>query len=397
MGLSSAVSLVRSFCVAYFLLPSEFAQYAIVFALAAFFATVLGFGQIERSYKRFPRMFADGHIHQAVSEAARTTRLIIWRTVAIAAVLSLIVWSIGHLDWLTFVLAGCILSAAIAVQSSYISLQRAGQNLSHISSAALMRTVLALVLGSSGAVFAGALGALAGEILATVAGATICRYYANQLTSPSSVRADTPVPAHGKELWLFAGFFIAAMPLYVDRSVVSLLYGNDIAGRYAFLTLFVLGCYTITIVVSQKFGPLIVSMQHRGDSFRAQAKLTFQYCAIIAIISAAGVASAELAILHTPVGQLFSQYKIAAAYFTPILFLCVLQFTHLIEWLSIANNREKDVFVSSSAYVLALTGSVLYVAKAGDPLVTLLWFMVFAKTLHVIVLCACAARNRPVY
>ncbi len=281
MALSSALALLRGFALAGLLTVDGFGRYAMLFAIGTFGASMLSFGLIERSYKRFPRLCADGHLATALAEADKIVTKLGGRALIVTLVCLATLWLAGRSEWQLAVTIAAAVALSAAVQSAYVSLQRADGALTAIGIASFGRAAITLAFGACGAFFLGWNGALLGEISGGLLGGWISRSYikasiADDRAVSEKSMDDAPIALEQKELWTFAGFLGAAVPLYLDRTFVTMLLGHQATGTYALLMLFVMGVYTATAIVSQKVGPELVRMQQRGVSGSVQLGVSVQ-------------------------------------------------------------------------------------------------------------------------
>ena len=100
MAASSALALLRGFVLAGILPVDGFGRYAMLFAIGTFAASLLSFGMIERSFKRFPRLCVDGHTAWALNEADRIAKKLGGRAVLAIAICSLILLLASQAEWL---------------------------------------------------------------------------------------------------------------------------------------------------------------------------------------------------------------------------------------------------------------------------------------------------------
>jgi hypothetical protein len=393
MAASSALALARGFILAHLLVPTAFGGYALLVSLGTFSASLLSFGQIERSFKRFPRLFVDGHPGQALAEADGII-VVLARRAAVVAILMLVLLPLaGRVDWLWG--AACAIGVAFTVgmQSAYISVHRASGELTALGQSALARGALAVLFAAGGAILASWPGAITGEILAAALGGLISRAYVRRSVRRSEGASPLrDVEPAGRELWLFTAFIAVSAPLYLDRVLVSLLFGKAATGTYALLMLFVMGSATLTSIVSQKLGPQLVGLQRSGQPFELQLRLLFLWVLAISAASIAGAAVAALALLEAPLSGLGSKYHLTAALMLAMGAMCAAQVSHLFEWLLISHDRERRVFEAAAIYLLALGLGLVVAVSQGSDLAAFMWVMAAGKLLHVTVLALSAVR-----
>lgn len=394
MAVSSALGLVRGFLLAGILPVDGFGRYAMLFAIGTFAASFLSFGMVERSFKRFPRLCADGHTAWALNEADRIAKKLGGRAALAAAAFMLILLLASRPEWLVTTLLAAGVAFGVGMQSIYISLQRAEGDLTKIGIASLSRALLALALGATGALIFGWNGALLGEVAGGLLGGLVSRHFVRAKVKGAGDGEQAgqlpPIAAEQRELWTFLGFLGAAIPLYLDRSVVTALLGHEAAGTYAVLMLFVMGTYTATSIVSQKLGPQLVRMQRAGARSSAQLWLLARWSVGISAVGFFGMICAGWLIIEGPLHFYAARYGIDWTMLLAAAVLAALQVTHLSEWFLLAHDRERGVFGATVVLLAALALAVAAAAYTGKGIVGILWLFALAKGLQLATLAVIA-------
>ena len=390
MGLSSALALLRGLVLAAILPVDGFGRYAMLFAIGTFAASLLSFGLIERSLKRFSRLCADGHLDSAFTEADLIARSLALRALLVAVATVGLMLAAGLTAWLVPGLLALGVALSAGLQSTYISLQRSDGELRGMGLTSLARALLALMMGLAGASLYGWIGALFGEIAGGLLGGLLSRQFMVRKLSASAQRLPSeglpPIEAPQRELWTFVGFLGAAVPLYLDRTIVTALLGHAATGTYAMLMLFVMGAYTATGIVSQKLGPQLVHMQRLRAGSRAQVLLLARWSTALAAIGFCGMLVVGWLLLSGPLQYYGVRYDLGWSLLVPVAVLAGLQITHLLEWFVLAHDREYGVMAGSAALLLVLTvGVVMAVFRDGD-LTWLLWTFAVAKVCQLLTL-----------
>lgn len=391
MAASSALALLRGFILAAILTPDGFGRYAMLFAIGTFSASLLSFGMIERSLKRFPRLFVDGHFRQALTEADKIGKNLAVRAAVVAAAAIPVLIVFGEAGWIASTLLAAGVAFSVGWQSAYISLQRAEGDLTKIGVASISRTTVALAMGACGALIFGWQGSLLGEICGGLLGGIISRYFTLKKFRdiPEAHRPDVGTPAvitEQRELWTFAGFLGAAVPLYLDRSLVASLFGHNVTGTYAVLMLFVMGCYTATGIVSQKIGPQLIRMERGGAAKSSQLRLLSQWSVAISAIALAGMTFVGWVLIDGPLDFYSVRYGITWPAIASAAILAALQVTHLFEWFLLAHDKEANLFAATMVLLFALSLAVAYSASHSVGLVEFIWLFALAKALQLLTL-----------
>jgi len=384
MALSSALALIRGFVLAQILAPESFGRYAMVVAAGTFAASLLGLGRIEQTNKRFPRLFADGHAREALGEADAIGQLLLIRALVAGITIIAITLLVGVPDWTMGILCGVAVSLTVGWQSTYASVHRAGGELISLAHSNLARTALALTLAALGGYLLSWQGAVIGEVAAAATGAWISRRFAWRLSLTARPRETAPA-APNTDLWLFAAFLIGSIPVYLDRLLVSALYGSEATGQYSVLMLFVTGASTLMSIIVQKLGPQVVRLVHERASFRSQITLVAAWSTGAIALVATGMAFAAVALLYGPLLPLAEKYNLGSTTLVATSLLCVAQVSVILDWLLLAHDRERWLFAAVVAYLAALAAGIAIVAATRADMIALLWVVAAAKCLQVFV------------
>lgn len=385
MGASSALALVRGFVIAWLLSAAGFGIYALIVGIGTFSASVLGLGRIEQTNKIFPRLFVDGRWADARREADAVARLLGRNAVlAVAAAVAALLVA-GRSEWIGAALAAGGVALGVAWVAIYMSLQRASGDLSMVGRANIARTLIALVLSAAGASLGSWPGAIAGEVAAAFLGAWIFRRFARRSEGAPTATVAADAGAGAQRYWLFGGFLLAAVPLYLDRTFVVAVYGAAAAGAYAFLMLFVTAAATVTTILVQKIGPQIVRMERQGAGIGAQIGLMARWGGAMIAISAVGMAAAAFVLLEGPAAALGAKYGLTPALLAATAVLSFTQVSTMLDWILLSRDRERLVFLAAAIYLAAIASSAVLVVEAGAPLIAAIWALAAGKLLQIIV------------
>jgi hypothetical protein len=392
MGTSAAVSLAKGFVLAQMLPPQAFGFYALVLAIGTFASSPLGFGQIERTNKRFPRLYVDGQAPLALREADGIALLLAYRALALGAAAMVAAQIAGRGEWVLGAAAAALLSAAIGWQSIFASVHRASGELSTMGRATIARTTATIALAAAGAYLFSWSGALIGEIVGASAGAFISRAYAHGVVAILPSRESQPAFAPEKDMWLFAAFLVGSVPVYLDRLVVTAGYGIGAIGPYSLLMLFVTGSSILATIIVQHLGPQLVRLEREGTPFGQLMRLTAVWAAGASALVLAGMIVASWAMLAGPLAFLGAKYSLDLPLMTATAIFAAAQVSMMWDWILLSHDGERYVFAAALAYVLLLAAGLAAVLAAGAELAAFIWAMAGAKFAHIALLMLFARR-----
>lgn len=389
MSLAAAIALVRGFFVAGILDLPSFGLYATVLAAGMFSSTLLSFGEIERTIKSFPRLWIVEHHRASMLEQVDKSLLIMVRRAgAVFVVLAAGTFSDAMQSSARSGILVVLIALGAALSSLYASAIRATGDIDLLARNSLLRAVIVIAFGLSGAYFFNWQGALLGEVMAAILGAAITRHSAVRkaqsfVGTRRTFADDATAPSFDGGRWLFAAGLLVSAPVYLDRAFVASAYGAAMVGTFGFLMLFVTGANTLTGIVAQKVGPQLVKMEYQAGSVEAQVKLASGWVGFICVICVAGMAALALAFNYWPAQYFYQKFNLHWEMIAAATLLCVLQVGVLLEFILISRNHERAVFFAACWYFSAILVVVLLRTLLGLSLVHLIWLLVFARLIHI--------------
>lgn len=392
MLVAAAISMSRGFCIAAVLQPMSFAIYATLVAAGAFGSLLLSMGSIEHTIKSYPRLWADGRWSDVVEDADGIVRKLALRSLVPVIPLAALFAFLGGVP-VAAAPAIAAVALGIATTSTYASIHRATLDLRSFSIANLLRAALAIVLALAGAVLWDWPGAIAGEFVAAFAGAFVSRHYVAALarTAEPSPRAamagpdqkSPQSPQNYEKLWLFLGFVLAAIPVYLDRTFVAGHYGTAAAAKYAFVLLFVTAANVFVGIMSQKIGPMLVHMQRGGKTLDDQLSYASRWIAMFAVGWLTAMGCVYLALTAGPFAELGDKYGVEAAMLAAATVLGLAQVTVVMDHVLLSHDRERWSFLSSLIYFGVVASAAIVTLWSGLSLTTFIWLMACAKIAHL--------------
>jgi O-antigen/teichoic acid export membrane protein len=387
MGFAAAISLVRGFALASLLPIVEFGIYAIVFAIGSYCSNFLGFGKIEGTRKRFPRMYLSGAAGQVSSAADRLGALLLFRAVAALFLIGLACTFFGRTDLIKHV-TGCAMVAFGGGWSSVaISAHRSVGDYNSLAISTLCRALAALILGCVGAWYGGWYFAIVGEFFGSVIGAIISRAYVRKIAGVARY-VDTDEMGKGSfdsgGLLMFLSFSAVAAPFYLDRLFVNQVLGANVAGTYAFLMLFVTGATVLLGIIEQQIGPEIIKLREKRVPVSGQLRFAGTWLLGMLLLVATGMGAVSIFLFFGPGQFLISKYALSPVLLAAVTFLCALQITTTLDWVLQANDNEKGVLMASLAYLLCIVIFAAIFAQLQLELTHLILALAMAKSIHIV-------------
>ncbi len=393
MSLAAILALIRGFAVAGILDVASFGLYATVLAAGMFLSALVSFGEIERTVKSFPRLWMVETLRRSVVERAdkSAVRMIIRSVAVLLLLLACSVFDV--LKYFSEIAIFTVLIALnVALSSLYASAIRATGEIAVLARNTLIRALIVISFGLSGAYLLGWKGAIIGEVAAALLGALITRYSVVQ-KSPRSKIGGSFSESSGKKVsenlsidngfWLFWAGLLASAPVYLDRAFVASVLGSEVVGTFGFLMLFVTGANAFTGIVIQKVGPQLIKMQHGGDSLGLQIRFAMQWLVLIWVMCVTGMALVSSSLLFPPTLYFVEKFDLNINLVHATAVLGLLQVGVVLEYILISRNQERAIFFTACGYLACAGIAALFVFLANSPLSDFLWLLVVAKGLHV--------------
>ena len=389
MGVASAITLLRGFVVAALLPIEDFGIYAVLVAIGAFSSSLLGLGQIEGTMKAFPRAWDDGASIGVCNKADSLVKSIFGRAAFVAILCMMVCFYISKPTWIVMAFLAAGVAVATATIGIYVSILRASGDLKALGKITFFRSLIAIFLCTIGAHLAGWQGAIGGEVTAALLGGLFSRYTGLKLAQPRAIsQPDSAAQSIGHltgGAWLLFATLAATAPFYLDRLLVATFLGNEAAGQYGFLMLFVTSASTLAGIVCQKVGPQLVKARTENiaedESLILVAKWIFGQAGVVIVC----ILLAYLLMTFGPLAFYIRSYQLSGEFFITVAALAAAQGAVLLDWLLISNDRERMVFIASCAY-LCIVASIciaLFYGSTNPTLSKFLLAMVLAKFAYV--------------
>ena len=389
MAVASALSIGRGFVVAWVLDPGAFGWYAVVASLGALGATLIGTGRIEATFKAFPRLWVEGRGLETIAASDLVAITLLWRAIAAAVIATAVSAWLGQVSWIWPVLGIGAVTLSASWSALYSSTVRATADLGSVATSTMARASTALCVGAIFAYIGSWQGAVLGEVVGALVGAVVSRTLSARHASaptPAPERAGTSPSADGGTAHgalLFLAFSLAAVPAYLDRTLVASHFGTDTAGTYSFLMLLVTGCAAVSGIVAQKLGPQLIRMERQKASLRQQLRLLARWLSACFALVLGGVGLASAMLLVWPAQAMGTKYGLSIPLLAATSALCFLQFSVMFDWLLISRDAERQVLASAVAYLTAAALAAGATVALDLSLVAFISLLTAAKAVHL--------------
>lgn len=365
MLLASSLGIIKLFTLAFLLSASDYGHYVAIFGLSTLAGAIVSFGSVERTIKLYPRLWVEGRNTEILSDARGVLKLLTVRfTILAAAGLFITHFQILPFNWVEVILL-CLLGFASACLAIFASLYRATGLRQALQSFSLWRSALACLLALMGGWSMGWIGALGGDILASVititsAIITLRKLYAKPAESmreeSSRDEKHTSDNGHGS---LYVANMLTSSTSMADRAIVGATLGAASAGTYGFVMLMPQVFLMLVNIISQYIGPLIIKFTHlrHEDKSRISAiGLQGVILALLALLSIVGALAGQ----YLPfIDQLFIKFSISDTSLILAGVIAAGQIYALMEFHLIALDGERFVLSASIASTALLVSLLL--------------------------------------
>ena len=390
MSVAAMLALIRGFVVAGILDVASFGLYATILATGMFLSALVSFGEIERTIKSFPRLWmVEHHRRSVIDQADKSAFVMLFR----AGGLLLLLLTCGFFDAIRYFaemgIFVVLIALNVALSSLYASAIRATTEIELLARNTLLRALIVIVFGLSGAYFFGWQGAIVGEVSATILGTLITRHSVIQKTKifiqdkNIACESDTGSIPSDNGLWLFAAGLLASAPVYLDRAFVASVLGPAMVGTFGFLMLFVTSANTLTGIVVQKIGPQLIKMQHFGDSINTQIKFAIRWLILIWVMCVAGIALVSLSLFFEPARYFFDKFQLDFNLISAAAVMSLLQVGVVFDFILISRSQERAIFFGACLYFVIAGIAALLVFWLKLSLVNFIWLLAIAKVFHI--------------
>jgi hypothetical protein len=390
MTLASGFSLARGFFVAGLLDLSSFGLYATIVAMGMFFASLVSFGEIERTIKAFPRLWIECRYNEVIKRTDRSVKKLFGRVLLLTSLLLVCIL----LDRLAYESEIGLLVIFVALNSAtaslYASAIRATGGVDILARNALFRSVIVLTFGLLGAFYFSWKGAILGEAFGYQLGSLVTRFSLKRKiklearNTDNFERSKQAMLAPDGKLWLFFGALFLAVPTFLDRAFVSLVYDKPTVGTLGFLMLFVTAASTLTGIIAQQAGPQLVKMQHIGERISFQLRYGSRWLLLIWTVLVIGMTITLLVLIYGPARYFFDKFHLDLSLLAATAALCMLQVSVIADFIIISRNKEQAVFFSACCYLLVIGCMAAVVYWSKPPLADFIWLLAFCKGIHVV-------------
>jgi hypothetical protein len=390
MLIGSLLGFAKLFALAYVMPADAFTHYTTYFTSAAALASLVSFGLVEGTWKRFTRLVSTNNVSAVHAEA----RLIAGRLVVRNGLLGLMLVGLAVvLRWEDPLLPLALtLQVGSVWQSSLLaSLIRAHLKLSWLATLSIVRSMIAMFAALGAASVCRWETVLLVESAVSILAISIYRKVFEAGASEPSAPAARSVDVHHVEInggggtALFFAFLIGSLPLTLNRWFVLVYDTPFVAKQYAFVAIWLAAAYTFVAIVAQKFGPEIVSSTSTVDDRRQADRLvrtTRNLAAMLFVISFASIVALWLLF---PLSY-WAKYELDFAIAASVSIACALQVSHLSEWILIAFDQESRVLASSVVFCTTCAVLFVLVAFIGGGTVGYLVAGIVARVVQMVVL-----------
>jgi len=329
--------------------PAAFGELTFALLIATFLVFGVSRGLIEGMALRLPALYGAGQPALARALGRAGVAACVLPTAATAVIVgALALFGPGAL----IAVLAALLAGSTCMLSILLTDSRSRGDMTAFGVASLQRVAAGLILGLGGAAFAGAAGALVGEIAGQflIGAWLLCLLRRAQASSDSAHSLVPEVRAQGRGLMLHQLSLVAQQNL--ERYFVIAAFGSAGLGQYSFAALAISVAALVHGAIYQHVGPealrrqaqgvdLSVSLQHSGR-VALWTSLTFAAAGCMVAFAAAELPSAMLA-----------QYREGLTIMPILVVAAAFQVAQVFDWIVAASGRSGALARSTVATTLA--------------------------------------------
>lgn len=358
MAAASAVSIVKMAVLASLFSPSDFARYASLFAIAGLASSLLSFGLVEATAKRYTRLIAFGRHGETSFELRAVLRTLCLRSgvaliliIPVAAVIKGTAGTLALFSILLFSLSANLFSLTGSVL-------RGLDRLAVLGASSLARVLLATgVVSAFGVAFGWQAGIVSEAMTSAVLGFLMACYSMSLLRqalapkSRSGLRTEE-ISTKQDGLWLFFASLLALVPMSLDRWWILAFDAPGIAASYAFCAIWFGGAYTVSSIYIQKFGPEIIRSQALGATGRSVIRMALKHTAGLTLFVVIGTIASLIAVRFVFFDVYWLKYGLSVPTALLLLAGAAAQCTPIFDWTLISLNGERCVLIGATIFTV---------------------------------------------
>lgn len=385
---AAVFSMLRMIAAAWYMPLTDFANYTAIVATAAFLSTILSFGTIEATVKKFPRLTGEGREADILPTARRIMKWLAARALSLGVPV-LAIGFLLDLEWLKFVGIAFLFSLNTSYTGMLASMQRAAGTAASQAQGTLLRSVGVLCAVTVAARYGDLTVVLVAEAAATFVACFLSEwFYFHRRFGTSRRPAIWSSQSRKDGVLLFLTYSCVSMPFYLDRLFVTTVLGTQDGAEYAVLAVFLTGASVLVSTLSQRSGPQAIRLVQRDGSPKAAVRQILTWCLVAGILwlSAMGIAATAVAadILPLQLARYFSN----SALLIPVTVSGLLLTTGLIEFLFVALDRERLLLRAAGSFAIAVLVAAGTVTLFNLDLLAFMWLLAACRAFYLVLLFA---------
>ncbi len=392
--LTSILGFGKFIFIAYFQEPTNFGKFASLFGILTFIASLISFGEIEQTIKKYPNYWITQDFQLLEKSISDLLLLMFLRATIIVALYFLyLIFSKETFDIL-LVVSSLFIIFNQSVNQLFTSLFRASADLSFFAYSQLIRTLVTIFIVTSAAILFTWKGLIIAESISGILIFVVYLIFINRQFSRENQQFNFRFEINNtlfqsifkvsnlSGLFLYLSTMVLSIPLYWDKFIIGKFKGYETVGIYSASFLIVQIGLLVNNVLSQKAGPDFIKKQINTK----EKSLTRDLVKWIFIGSAMQIFVCILFIIAIIIGlfeHYLPKYNIGIQIFAFAVLLSLFQFNGLTEFFLISVNKEKKILLSSIFYCLLFMIGFLFVGYLNLDLRYFYVAFVFSKICQI--------------
>jgi O-antigen/teichoic acid export membrane protein len=398
MIFASGLGLIKGMILAKILTQVDFGQYVSISGVSMLSSSLLSFGLIEETTKRYPLLWVMGKYSEILNDAKyiiKKIALMFFAAMLLLAVLNFFVFKkYAVLDVLLVGLLGFSTSLLTIVASIF----RASESLQPFQVFSLNRNMIALFLSIIGGMMFSWKGSIVGDILAAVFVIIISLKSINNIFAQAkqvSIGENIEQPQkieHTEKLdrvggrMLYLANLLTSSTVSLDRALINTALGAASAGTYGILSLITQVVQLLVNIIGQGIGPLMIKSEFSGKtdgSIMIKPLVQIIFCCIVSGLLA--LFTLILKWRDFPSG-FFQKYDISNISIMLAACIGTMSMFRLLEFKLLSYHKEQKILIASVVST-AIFFSLFYIGWLLS--LSLDWYLLFvllSRTVQISIL-----------
>lgn len=387
--LSSFIFFSKGILLAYKMEPNKYGSYISIYAISIFIGSIMSFGLIEETTKKFPRYWVNND-RNSINIYFDNIKNNLYKRLIIFFPISFITtyFVFNKIDIITTLVA-LTTSFTSSYFSLYASLIRSTGNINKMSEIQLFRALISIIFVYFATYFNNWLIVFLFDAIASVISLFNCFFVKKNILTQNANNNLLKVEINETKksndgMLLYFSFLLTSLPGYFDKSIIGKTIGFSFAATYNVHLIIVQVSVLLCNIISQKVGPELIKLQIEHKKKSIVFKHLFKWVIIFFIVNILFVILFYLIVKLNIFPSFTLKYNINIYYLILCGAIALLQITSLIEFFMISYDLEKYILISSFIYIISIIVSFTICVFLKFTLIFYFAATLFSKSLQIL-------------